>query len=250
MPFTFSHPVIVLPLKKINKNWFSLTGLIIGSLMPDFEYFIHMRLQNVYGHSIFGIFWFCLPLGLLCCFVFHNIVRNDLFRNLPSFLKSRLIIYCEFCWNKYFLKNWFIVILSIIIGSFSHILWDNFTHSYGYFVKLIPLLSYEIYFRNFIIPIYKILQHSGTIIGAIIIFFIILRFPRYENKDNIKFSISYWGMIFLITNVSLIINLINGLNIKYYGNIIVIIISGFLLSIIIVPIVYKIKHLVLRITNG
>ncbi|WP_262496247.1 DUF4184 family protein [Flavobacterium piscis] len=39
MPFTFSHPAIILPLKYLPKNWISLTGLIIGSLTPDFEYF-------------------------------------------------------------------------------------------------------------------------------------------------------------------------------------------------------------------
>ncbi|WP_240482010.1 DUF4184 family protein [Flavobacterium psychrophilum] len=39
MPFTFSHPAIILPLRYLPRQWFSLTGLIIGSLTPDFEYF-------------------------------------------------------------------------------------------------------------------------------------------------------------------------------------------------------------------
>ncbi|WP_113654854.1 DUF4184 family protein, partial [Pedobacter namyangjuensis] len=30
MPFTFSHPAIVLPLTYLPKKWFSLTGLVIG----------------------------------------------------------------------------------------------------------------------------------------------------------------------------------------------------------------------------
>jgi hypothetical protein len=42
MPFTFAHPAIVLPLKHLPKRWYSLTGLIIGSMTPDFEYFIRM----------------------------------------------------------------------------------------------------------------------------------------------------------------------------------------------------------------
>lgn len=40
MPFTFSHPAIILPLSYLPKKWFSLTGLIIGSLIPDFEYLL------------------------------------------------------------------------------------------------------------------------------------------------------------------------------------------------------------------
>ena len=46
MPFTFSHPAIVLPLVRKSGHWFSATGLIIGSLTPDFEYFMRMRIVD------------------------------------------------------------------------------------------------------------------------------------------------------------------------------------------------------------
>ncbi len=51
MPFTFSHPAIILPLKYLPQNWFSLTGLIIGSLTRDFEYFIRMKVRSNYSHT-------------------------------------------------------------------------------------------------------------------------------------------------------------------------------------------------------
>jgi hypothetical protein len=54
MPFTFSHPAIILPLKYFKKKWFSLTGLVIGSMTPDFEYFVRMRIQSNYSHTIEG----------------------------------------------------------------------------------------------------------------------------------------------------------------------------------------------------
>lgn len=81
MPFTFAHPAIILPLPFLNKRWFSLTGLIIGSMIPDFEYFIRMRIQSIYSHTLAGIFWFDLPLALLISFIFHNKVKNLLFQN-------------------------------------------------------------------------------------------------------------------------------------------------------------------------
>jgi len=102
MPFTFSHPAIVLPLKLIPKKWFSLTASVIGSLTPDFEYFIRMKVQSNFSHTILGVFWFDLPLGILLAFLFHNIVRNSLFDNLPLPLKSRLIGFNKFNWNRYF----------------------------------------------------------------------------------------------------------------------------------------------------
>ena len=105
MPFTFSHPAIVLPLKFLPKRWFSLTALVIGSLTPDFEYFIRMKVQSDFSHTFLGIFWFYLPLGILLAFIFHNTVRNSLFDNIPMSLKSRLNRFNEFNWNRYFMSN-------------------------------------------------------------------------------------------------------------------------------------------------
>ncbi|SEF46838.1 protein of unknown function [Flavobacterium urumqiense] len=42
MPFTFSHPAIILPFLKNKK--LSATALIIGSMSPDFEYFFRMKM--------------------------------------------------------------------------------------------------------------------------------------------------------------------------------------------------------------
>ena len=68
MPFTLAHPAIVLPLAA-KKLRMSATGLVIGSMVPDFEYFIRMRTESKYSHTLAGLFWFDLPLGLLLCFV-------------------------------------------------------------------------------------------------------------------------------------------------------------------------------------
>jgi hypothetical protein len=89
MPFTFSHPAIVLPFAFLPRKWFSLTGLVIGSLIPDFEYFLRMRIKSNYSHTIDGLFWFDLPLGIILGYIFHYLVRDSLLNNLPIFLKSR-----------------------------------------------------------------------------------------------------------------------------------------------------------------
>ena len=117
MPFTFSHPAIVLPLSYLPQRWFSLTGLVVGSVTPDFEYFLHMRIQSDYSHTIDGLFWFDLPLGVLLAFAFHNIVRDMLFDNLPTTLKFRLLTFKQFDWNSLFKKNWPVVLISILVGK-------------------------------------------------------------------------------------------------------------------------------------
>ncbi len=138
MPFTFSHPAAILPLAYLPKRWISLTGLIIGSMIPDFEYFIRMKPFSQYSHTILGVFWFDLPLAILIAFIFHNLVKNSLFNNSPAFLQVRLADYKNLDWNNYFRKNWLIVIISILIGTFSHLLWDSFTHETVFLSKNAP----------------------------------------------------------------------------------------------------------------
>ena len=65
MPFTFSHPALVLPLNYLPKRWFSLTALVVGSMMPDLEAFLRFKSEKNVTHTWDALFWFCLPLGLL-----------------------------------------------------------------------------------------------------------------------------------------------------------------------------------------
>jgi hypothetical protein len=231
MPFTFSHPAIVLPLTYLPRKWFSLTGLVIGSLTPDFEYFLRMKVQSNYSHTVSGIFWFDLPLGLLLAFIFHNIVRNNLLESLPKTFKSRLLKFNQFDWNGYFKRNWFIVIVSIIIGAASHIFWDSFTHESGYFVQAIPTLTNTVDLFGTQLPIFKIIQHSSTVIGGLVIIFAILKMPA--NKDvSERFNIKYWIILTVLTLTIISIRFLCGLDYKLYGQVMVTGISAGLISLI------------------
>ncbi|MEJ2194267.1 MAG: DUF4184 family protein [Ignavibacteriaceae bacterium] len=236
MPFTFSHPAIVLPLTFLPRKWFSLTGLIIGSLTPDFEYFIRMKVDSDYSHTLSGIFWFDLPLGLILAFIFHNVLRDSLFDNLPTILKSRLSTFKQLDWNSYFKANWFVVIISILIGTITHIFWDGFTHAHGYFVKTIPELTNMVYLFDIQIPLYRIIQHISTLIGGLVIIFAIFKLPADKNVTA-RFNIKYWGILTGITLIIIIIRLLSGFNFKLYGNFIATGISAGLISLILTSLI-------------
>ncbi|MBP5983757.1 MAG: DUF4184 family protein [Fluviicola sp.] len=234
MPFTFSHPAIVLPLTFLPRKWFSLTGLVIGSLTPDFEYFLRMRIKSNYSHTIDGLFWFDIPLGLLLAFIFHNIVRNSLFDNLPTILKSRFSEFKQFNWNGHFKRSWFVVTISILIGAASHIFWDSFTHDHGYFVQTIPALQNSVDFLGGQIPILKILQHSSTLLGGLVIVFAIYKLPTNKTeKENI--NLKYWTIFVGLTLTLIAIRFLSGLELKQFGNVIVTTISAGLISFILTP---------------
>jgi len=234
MPFTFSHPAIILPLTYLPKKWFSLTGLIVGSLTPDFEYFIRMKIKSDYSHTIEGVFWFDLPLGILIAFIFHNIVRNSLLDNLPKIIKSRIIQLIKFDWNTYFKKNWLVVVISVLIGAYSHLFWDSFTHSHGYFVENIPTLREIINVFGMKVSVFKILQHSSTLIGGFIILLAIYKLPKEEIKIN-KINLTYWKVLIGIILFIVVIRFVTGLGIREFGNVVTTGISAGLIGLILTP---------------
>ena len=240
MPFTFSHPAIILPLNFFFRKRLSLTGLIIGSMAPDFEYFLRMKIKSNYSHTLDGILWFNLPLSIILAFIFHNIVRQKLSDNLPIVLKSRFSQFGDFDWNRYFVKNWFIVVISILIGCISHVFWDSFTHDSGYFVEVLPFLSKSLIVLNKEVSVLKILQHSSSIIGMIFIVYSIYKIPTIQIKTEYR-NLKYWITIAVITVLIVFIRISCGLDIKQFGNVIVTTISAVLISFVLTSFTVK-KH--------
>ncbi len=240
MPFTFSHPAIILPFRIFPRKWISMTGLVVGSMVPDFEYFIRMNIQSDYSHTLFGMFYFDLPLGIILTFVFHNVVKKSLIRNSPFKLKEKLIKDIHFNWNNYFKKNILIVILSILIGVFSHLFWDSFTHLTGYFVSRISWLRDSVNILNFQIPKYKVLQHSSTLIGGLIVVLTLFDYKNLINKKT-KISTRYWFSVVFITTLVFIIRWLILSNSMFIGTLIVSLISAILISLIVTPLIISNK---------
>ena len=235
MPLTFCHPAIVLPLKKLKSNWFSMTGLIIGSMSPDLEYFSRMEIIATHSHLFWGVLYFDLPIALIYCFVFHLFVRNILIHHLPYFLEERFAQFLNFDWIDYFKKHWLIVVISIIIGAYSHLFWDAFTHEWGCFTKLIPALEetwFQIPFNNLEVKGYKFLQHFSTFLGAIFIAFWIYKMPK-QILPKTKFDYIFWLKVVLFTTIISTIRLVFFPIEIGLGNIIVVIGMSVFLSLVI-----------------
>ncbi|MDR2409523.1 MAG: DUF4184 family protein [Bacteroidales bacterium] len=234
MSFTFSHPAIVLPFK----NWklFSMTGLVVGSMIPDFEFFIRMRMYgNAFGHTLVGLFCFDLPLGILAAFIFHNIVRDSLLRNLPYFLKARLYRFTMFNWNEYFHCNKLKVIISILLGAVSHLFWDNLTHGYGFFVQYIPVLTYRIMIGIIDMPVYWFLQYFSSALGLVSIAWVVWCLPA-NNSVAQKINYWYWLKVFLVFLIVVGVKKLLGFD-NTWGQPIAITISAGLLAVTLAPLI-------------
>jgi len=237
MPLTFAHPAIVLPLNYLPKRWFSLTGLIVGSVVPDFEYFIRMKVYSIYSHTWFGLIWFDLPLAFLLTFIYHNIVRDMFVNNLPSMLHCRLSIYKRFNWSKYVKKNLLVVVMSILIGAASHLLWDSFTHENGYFVVAFNMIN-RINVLGLYMPLYKVVQHLSTLAGGIVILIVISKLKKISDQSKNNTS-HYWAMVVAIAVAILALRIALGLSITQYPNMIVTTLSGCIAGLILVPVIRR-----------
>ncbi|WP_448698776.1 DUF4184 family protein [Mucilaginibacter sp. AW1-3] len=233
MPLTFAHPAAILPFSYLPKRWFSLTGLIIGSIVPDFEYFIRMKVLSVYSHTLPGLFWFDLPLGLILCYVYHYVVRNAFIENLPAVIYKRLVAFKTLNWNKYFKQNWPVVVISVLIGTASHLFWDSFTHLNGHFV-IAWGMSRVVSVSGLYLPLYKLIQHLSTLAGGIVVLIAIFRLPA-SFAEKRKSIYPYWIMVSVVAMMVVILRIVTGLNIAQYPHLIVTALSGYIAGIMLVP---------------
>ncbi|RED51806.1 uncharacterized protein DUF4184 [Cohnella lupini] len=139
MPFTFAHPTYILLIKFINPRCFSVTGLVLGSMAPDFEYFLSLEPHQSIGHSFSGLFVQVIPLCILFAYLFHIFVKESLVLHLPSiFGLNRRAYNLLRTWSIRTLRDWIVFFVSVSAGFLSHISVDAFTHEGGYMFSNFP----------------------------------------------------------------------------------------------------------------
>ncbi|MBL7857483.1 MAG: DUF4184 family protein [Cyclobacteriaceae bacterium] len=202
MPFTPAHPAIILPLLKLDSRYVSATALIVGAVAPDFEYFLKMDVDSVYSHTVAGLFYFNLPVTIVLSFLFHEVVKHSLIRNLPPFLQRRFYPFAVFDFRKYFRSHVLTFALCSVIGSASHIFWDAFTHRDGYFIKTLPALYHQSYvpFQGVNYPLWYALQHISTFVGLSTIAIVVIALQAYP-VEVVKPSGKYWWMWLVVVVV-------------------------------------------------
>jgi len=199
MPFTPAHTAAVLPW--VRRRGLSSTALVVGSMSPDFEYFIRMDVLGIWGHDLLGIFIFDLPVTLAIVALFHLVVKNNFINNLPVFLQRRLSHLKELTFREDVLSRPITFAMCAIVGAFTHVLWDSFTHEAGYFVQNLDWL-YEgrtMEFRGPKYPLWYALQYLSTAVGLAILFVYVILMKRVG--DAVKPRIWYWLVLAAVASI-------------------------------------------------
>lgn len=206
MPLTICHPVAAVPLRRIG---LVLSALIIGSMMPDFEFFLRLADGKGIGHTIPGIFLFDIPVGLIVLIVFHRLIKFPVLSLLSHHAQSRLYRTAS-SFTLFPIKRFCLILISLAIGTVTHTFCDAFTHADGWVVQRIALLSAPVFsLPQGTVRVYFLLQYVGSAIGAGALLYWYLKWYYNENPithivmHRFHFSKQIWIMaiigIFSIT---------------------------------------------------
>ena len=161
MPYTVSHAAAVLPLKN---SGLPLAALMIGSMSPDFAYFLPEPLSRTTTHSLAGIFSFCLPVGLLAWQFFVRILERPTLELLPEAWRDRL----PRSERGLSLRAITLAALAVIIGAATHIVWDAFTHANTFVTHVLASLRIEAFtLGGRPVHVYFILQVLSSVVGLV-----------------------------------------------------------------------------------
>jgi len=210
MPWTLVHPAAVLPLRKYFANRHLFGALVVGSISPDFGYYLGRFDMATTAHTLLGLLIVCLPTGLALLAlirILHRPVANLLpqphrqailsLPRMPQLGSPMTILY---------------VSAAIVLGAVTHNIWDSFTHRAGYVVvRWSPLQIPAFMLGTKTLPVFEVLQHASTIIGLIIVVAAYVRWLRATDRGTaVPSSISDgWRYCVLIslTVISLVLSI-------------------------------------------
>jgi hypothetical protein len=161
MPFTLAHPAAVLPLRRYCPRFLSFTALVIGSVVPDLGYFSGRLHLEELSHTFRGSFIFSLPVGLVLIGLFYWL-GLPVIRILPR------------PWRPVFLPiflrpsgSFFVIVISLLIGTWSHLFLDSFTHKDGWLVEhFVALQTPLMPIGHHTLKVYHLLWYVCSFIGV------------------------------------------------------------------------------------
>lgn len=186
MPFTLSHAVLAPPIAKLTGNRLPIAALAIGTMTPDL-YRLLVETEILLNHQWQGIIYPDLLVGLLFCFLWYCLYRPMLFKFLGVSKPLNIHSFSTFC--KFLLS----MMIAIIVGTATHIIWDGLTHLDFRTFAFHEFLAQSVLILNHEYPMHKVLQIGCS---AIALPFLIWMGLHYFFKYQIKQSSNNKAQIF------------------------------------------------------
>jgi uncharacterized protein DUF4184 len=195
MPFTLSHPAAVIPIRKYGV----LSALVVGSMMPDTLYFMPVvGSHDWYGHTLPGIFFYCLPAGLAFLWLFHAFLKGPLISLFPE-VEQRKLQAAAVGFRFAPMRRFAALAFSILMGAASHVTWDAFTHTSQFGVQLFPVLRTPVRIPpHSVFSIADLLQLGSSVFGLAVIFFYYRRWLRTAEQSHARIHLPASARVILV----------------------------------------------------
>lgn len=123
VPITPAHAVVAIPLRRLG---LPVAAVVVGSMVPDVAVFLPQVFDYDLTHSALGVVTIDLAVGLALLFGWWCWLREPAVDLLPEGARRRVPVVS----GLHGRGSWFgpRVVLAIVVGATTHVLWDSFTH--------------------------------------------------------------------------------------------------------------------------
>ncbi len=239
MPFTISHAAAALPFQRTR---LILSAIIVGSMAPDFEYFVHGRMTSRWSHTLPGVFEFSLPAALIVLAVFHYILKRPIAALLPRTVEQRITLNEFSFWP---LRRFLLIAASALLGIATHLLWDSFTHPGAWAVEHFPWFHETTVVLGRPVMNYKLSQHGSTLLGLGILFVWFVWWFRSSNvRRDVRTVLGAWskaGIVIGILVIAVVLGFVRAysvvgphpFSVGFVANLVVMFVSAVMLELLI-----------------
>jgi len=167
MPFTLAHPAAVMPLRRL--KYLPVLALVVGSMAPDIPYYFPTRFDLAVGdtHSLYGSIVRDIPMGMAVLAIVL-LLRGPLTALMTE--RARWVSLREAERFTSSPLNWLLAIPALVIGAWTHIVWDGFTHPGTWLARRVDALSAPVnLFGVYTGVVSHVLQYASSVVGLAVI---------------------------------------------------------------------------------
>ncbi|MFB9673881.1 DUF4184 family protein [Streptosporangium vulgare] len=155
MPFTLSHTVAILPLRR----WLPPSALAVGAMVPDLPYYLPLPFSSKITHGWPGALLVDLPVGVAVLVVFDLLLRAPLTALAPDGLRARLPDRAPY-------GRGVAVVAALLTGVATHLVWDGFTQVGGFAVVHWPAMRVSVVGAH---RVFNVVMYVSSLGGLVVL---------------------------------------------------------------------------------
>jgi hypothetical protein len=197
VPFTPSHAAAVLPFVG---TALPASALVIGSVAPDLPYYLPVDLPWE-THTASAVVTVDLLLGGLAWVVWHALLAEPALAWAPGALRARLRdVPLGLAVRVRSARGLLLTALALIVGSATHVLWDEFTHAGRWGTANLPALAGD----WGPLPGYRWLQYASGVLGGAVLLLWLVRWWRRAPRAPLPAAPAAWPAWTVIAGAGLL----------------------------------------------